>query len=584
MSANKGHSIKSIILLLLASIVATGIIAFIALERNETINALWIVICALCVYFIGYRYYSLYIAKYAMRLDSTRMTPAFRHYDGLDYVPTNKVVLFGHHFAAIAGAGPLVGPVLAAQLGYFPGMLWIMVGVVLAGAVQDFMVLFISMRHDGKSLGEMLKDEMGYIPGVISMISFLIIMIIILAVLAMVVVKAATHSPWTTFTLAYTIPLALLMGIYLRYIRPGKIFEISVVGFALLILGIVLGGWVSQQPDLSRYFDLSGETLTLCLIGYGFLAAVLPVWLLLAPRDYLSTFLKLGTIFILALAVIVLMPDLKMPAVTRFIDGTGPVWSGPVFPFLFITIACGSVSGFHSLICSGTTPKMISNEVLTRPIGYGAMILESRVAIIALIAASIIDPGIYFVMNSPESFLNPQGLADNVFAASQTISNLGFVITPETIQQMTKDVGEASIISRTGGAPTLAMGMAHFLHQAMSGLISMPFWYHFAILFEALFILTTVDAGSRAGRFMLQDFLGLIHPKLKKTDYLPANLLATAVIVCAWGYFLYQGVVDPLGGINTLWPLFGIAGQMLAALALTLCTVILFKMKRNKYA
>lgn len=560
-------------------------LGYVALNRGETINAMWVLTAAVCVYLIGYRYYSLYIANTVLKADSTRMTPAFRHNDGLDYVPTNKVILFGHHFAAIAGAGPLVGPVLAAQLGYLPGMLWLLAGVVIAGAVQDFMVLFVSTRRDARSLGELVKTEMGTIPGIIALIACFMIMIIILAVLAMVVVKALTHSPWGTFTVAFTIPLALFMGVYLRFLRPGKILEISIIGFAGLIAGIMLGGQVAASSTWAPYFDLSGITLTWALIVYGFIAAVLPVWLLLAPRDYLSTFLKIGAIVGLAIGIVLLMPDMKMPAMTKFaFSDHGPVWTGSLFPFLFITIACGAVSGFHALISSGTTPKMLANEDQARFIGYGAMLMESFVGMMALISASIIDPGVYFAMNSPLAALNPTGLADVAAAASATVSQWGFVVTPDVLHQIATDVGESSIVSRAGGAPTLAVGMAQIIHGALGGLGSMSFWYHFAILFEALFILTAVDAGTRAARFMLQDLLGLINPSLKRTDSWFANLLATGLVVASWGYFLYVGVVDPLGGINTLWPLFGITNQMLAAIALMLCTVVLFKMKQERFA
>lgn len=564
-----------------------GAIAFgyIALNRGESINAMWVLTASVCVYLIGYRFYSLYIADKVLKVDATRMTPAFRHNDGLDYVPTNKVILFGHHFAAIAGAGPLVGPVLAAQMGYLPSMLWILIGVVLAGAVQDYMVLFVSTRRDGRSLGDLVKTEMGTIPGVIALIACFMIMIIILAVLAMVVVKALTHSPWGTFTVAFTIPLAFFMGIYLRFIRPGRILEASVIGIVGLVFAIIVGGDIAANPSLAPYFDLSGVQLTWALIIYGFIAAVLPVWLLLAPRDYLSTFLKIGAIIGLAIGIVVLMPMMQMPAVTKYaFDTHGPVWSGSLFPFLFITIACGAVSGFHALISSGTTPKMLANETQARMIGYGGMLMESFVAMMALISASIIDPGVYFAMNSPMGALNPTGLADAAMAASATVSNWGFVVTPDALTQIAADVGEKSIISRAGGAPTLAVGMAQIIHQALGGLGSMSFWYHFAILFEALFILTAVDAGTRAARFMLQDLLGLINPSLKRTNSLFANLLATALVVASWGYFLYVGVVDPLGGINTLWPLFGITNQMLAAIALMLCTVVLFKMKQQAFA
>ncbi|ATG16075.1 carbon starvation protein CstA [Providencia alcalifaciens] len=574
---------KQLIWIVLALLGAFSL-GYIALNRGEQINALWIVVAAVCIYLIAYRYYGLFIAKKVLQVDSTRMTPAIRHNDGLDYVPTDKKVLFGHHFAAIAGAGPLVGPVLAAQMGYLPGMLWLLAGVVLAGAVQDFMVLFVSTRRDGRSLGELVKEEMGNTAGVIALIACFMIMVIILAVLAMIVVKALTHSPWGTYTVAFTIPLAIFMGIYTRYIRPGRIGEVSVIGLIFLVFAIISGGWVAESETWAPYFDYTGVQLTWMLVGYGFVAAVLPVWLLLAPRDYLSTFLKIGTIIGLAIGILILNPNLQMPSLTKYIDGTGPVWAGDLFPFLFITIACGAVSGFHALISSGTTPKMLANENQACFIGYGGMLMESFVAIMALVAACVIDPGVYFAMNSPMAMLAPAGTTDVVASAAQVVSSWGFQITPEQLTQIANEVGETSIISRAGGAPTLAVGMAYILHGALGGLMNVAFWYHFAILFEALFILTAVDAGTRAARFMLQDLLGVVSPSLKRTDSLPANLIATALCVLAWGYFLHQGVVDPLGGINTLWPLFGIANQMLAGMALMLCAVVLFKMKRQAYA
>lgn len=563
------------------SVMGAFALGYIALNRGEQINALWIVVASVCIYLIAYRFYGLYIAKNVLAVDPTRMTPAVRHNDGLDYVPTDKKVLFGHHFAAIAGAGPLVGPVLAAQMGYLPGMIWLLAGVVLAGAVQDFMVLFVSTRRDGRSLGELVKEEMGPTAGVIALVACFMIMVIILAVLAMIVVKALTHSPWGTYTVAFTIPLAIFMGIYLRYLRPGRIGEVSVIGLVFLIFAIISGGWVAESPTWAPYFDFTGVQLTWMLVGYGFVAAVLPVWLLLAPRDYLSTFLKIGTIVGLAVGILIMRPTLTMPALTKFVDGTGPVWTGNLFPFLFITIACGAVSGFHALISSGTTPKMLANEGQACFIGYGGMLMESFVAIMALVSACIIDPGVYFAMNSPMAVLAPAGTADVVASAAQVVSSWGFSITPDTLNQIASEVGEQSIISRAGGAPTLAVGMAYILHGALGGMMDVAFWYHFAILFEALFILTAVDAGTRAARFMLQDLLGVVSPGLKRTDSLPANLLATALCVLAWGYFLHQGVVDPLGGINTLWPLFGIANQMLAGMALMLCAVVLFKMKTS---
>ncbi|MBK5142805.1 carbon starvation protein A [Budviciaceae bacterium BWR-B9] len=572
------RSIASYIIWFAVAILGACGLAIIALNNGEKVNALWIVVVAVSVYLIAYRYYSKFIANKVLGLDSTRMTPAYRHNDGLDYVPTNKYVLYGHHFAAIAGAGPLVGPVLAAQMGYLPGMIWILAGVVLAGAVQDFMVLFVSTRRDGRSLGDLVKGELGTVPGIIALFGAFMIMIIILAVLALIVVKALINSPWGAFTVGVTIPIALFMGVYTRYIRPGKIGEISIIGFILLMLAIIYGGEVAKSETLAPIFTLDGVQLTWALIIYGGIASVLPVWLLLAPRDYLSTFLKIGTIVGLAIGIVIIAPSLEMPATTQFIDGTGPVWAGDLFPFLFITIACGAISGFHALISSGTTPKMLENETHARFIGYGGMLMESFVAIMALIAASVIDPGVYFAMNSPLAILGP-----TVESAASVVSSWGFTVTPEVLVQYAKDVGETTIVSRAGGAPTLAVGMAHILSQ-LTGPTMMAFWYHFAILFEALFILTAVDAGTRAGRFMLQDLMGTFVPSMKRTDSFVANITATGLCVAAWGYFLYQGVVDPLGGINTLWPLFGIANQMLAAIALTLCAVVLFKMKRERYA
>ncbi|NYZ14678.1 carbon starvation protein A [Azospirillum sp. RWY-5-1] len=553
--------------------------AVIALSRGETINALWIVVCAVCAYMVAYRFYGLFIARRVVGLDPARTTPAMRHNDGLDYVPTDKYVLFGHHFAAIAGAGPLVGPVLAAQMGYLPGVLWILVGAVLAGAVQDFIVLFASTRRDGRSLGDMVRMEMGPVAGVIALIGVMLIMVILVAVLALVVVKALVGSPWGTFTVFCTIPIAMFMGVYGRFLRPGRIAEMSVIGFVLLMAAIVLGQPVSESPTLAPLFTFSGEALALMIIAYGFCASVLPVWFLLAPRDYLSTFLKIGAILALAVGIAVVQPHMQMPSVTRFIDGSGPVFSGALFPFLFITIACGAVSGFHALISSGTTPKMLENETQARLIGYGGMLTESFVAIMALIAACILHPGVYFAMNSP-----PALIGTDAATAAQTIASWGFAITPAELEQIARDVGESTILSRAGGAPTLAVGMAEILSGLIGGRGLMAFWYHFAILFEALFILTTVDAGTRVLRFMIQDLLGTAVPAMRNTQSWGANLVATSLAVGAWGYFLYQGVIDPLGGINTLWPLFGIANQMLAAIALTVCTVVLFKMKRQRHA
>ncbi|RID88724.1 carbon starvation protein A [Peribacillus asahii] len=571
-------ALKSLIIWGIVSAIGAWSFAAIALNRGESINAIWLIIAALSVYAVAYRFYSKFIARKVFGLDDNRKTPAEIHNDGKDYVPTNKWVLFGHHFAAIAGAGPLVGPVLAAQMGYLPGTIWIIVGVVLAGAVQDFIILFGSMRRNGKSLGEMIKEDMGPITGLIAMVGILGIMIILLAVLALVVVKALIGSPWGMFTIAATIPIAIFMGIYMRYIRPGRVGEGSIIGIILLILALYFGQYVSESETLAPLFTFSGETIAIMMIIYGFVASVLPVWLLLAPRDYLSTFLKIGTIIGLALGILFVLPVLEMPAVTQFIDGTGPVFSGNLFPFLFITIACGAVSGFHSLIASGTTPKMIERESHARPIGYGAMLTESFVAIMAIIAACVITPGIYFSLNSPAAVIGTDAVS-----AATTISEWGFVITPDDITTLADDVGEETILSRTGGAPTFAIGMAYIFSEIIGGKALMAFWYHFAILFEALFILTTVDAGTRVGRFMIQDIIGTVYKPFKKTEKWLPNVIATFLCVSLWGYFLYQGVIDPLGGINTLWPLFGIANQMLAAIALLLGTTVLFKIGKKAY-
>jgi len=570
--------VKSILLWGVIAAVGAGAFGVIALSQGETINAVWLLVAAVCVYAVAYRFYSKFIARKVFGLDNNRQTPAHTLNDGKDYVPTNKWVLFGHHFAAIAGAGPLVGPILAAQMGYLPGTIWIIVGVVVAGAVQDFVILFASMRRNGKSLGEMIKDEIGPVTGLIAMIGILGIMIILLAVLALVVVKALVGSPWGMFTIAATIPIAILMGVYMRYIRPGRVGEGSVIGIILLILSLIGGQYVAENPALASMFTFSGETIAIMLIVYGFIASALPVWMLLAPRDYLSTFLKVGTIVGLAIGILIVAPDLQMPAVSKFIDGTGPVFSGNLFPFLFITIACGAVSGFHALVSSGTTPKMIEQEGHAQPIGYGAMLMESFVAAMAMIAACVLTPGTYFAINSPAALIGT-----DVSQAAQVISSWGFAITPNELKDLAVNVGEQTILSRTGGAPTLAIGMAYIFSQVIGGTAMMAFWYHFAILFEALFILTTIDAGTRVGRFMIQDILGHVYKPFGKTDSTFANVIATTLCVLGWGYFLYQGVVDPLGGINTLWPLFGIANQMLAGIALLLGTTILFKMGKKVY-
>jgi len=563
---------------LLVAILGACALGVVALRRGEAINALWIVVAAVAIYLVAYRYYSLFIANTVMQLDPRRATPAVVNNDGLDYVPTNKHILFGHHFAAIAGAGPLVGPVLAAQMGYLPGTLWLIAGVVLAGAVQDFLVLFMSTRRNGRSLGDMVREEMGRVPGTIALFGCFLIMIIILAVLALIVVKALADSPWGMFTVMATIPIAMFMGVYMRYIRPGRIGEISIIGVALLLGSIFLGGQIAADPSWNKIFSFTGIQITWMLIGYGAVSAVLPVWLVLAPRDYLSTFLKIGTIIALAIGIVITTPLLKMPALTQFIDGSGPVWKGGLFPFLFITIACGAVSGFHALIASGTTPKLLDNETNARYIGYGGMLMESFVAIMALVAASVIEPGVYFAMNSP-----PAVVGTDVVAVATAVSHWGFAITPEALQAVAHDIGENTILARAGGAPTLAVGIAQILHHVLPGENTMAFWYHFAILFEALFILTAVDAGTRAGRFMLQDLLGSFVPALRRTESWTANIIGTAGCVALWGYLLYQGVIDPLGGINTLWPLFGISNQMLAGIALMLGVVVLIKMKRQRY-
>jgi carbon starvation protein len=562
----------------LAGILGAICLGVVALRRDEPISALWIVAAAVSLYLVAYRYYSLYLAR-VVRLDDARATPAVRMEDGLDYVPTDRRMLFGHHFAAIAGAGPLVGPVLAAQMGYLPGTLWLIAGVVLAGAVQDFLILVLSMRRDGRSLGELVRMEMGQTAGMITLFGTFMIMIIILAVLALIVVKALANSPWGLFTIAATVPIALLMGIWLRFVRPGRIGEVSLTGFVLLMAAIWGGGLVAQSPMLAPFFTLSALSIAWIIIGYGFVASVLPVWLLLAPRDYLSTFLKIGTILALAVAILLVAPELRMPALTRFVDGTGPVWKGSLFPFLFITIACGAVSGFHALICSGTTPKMIARESDARFIGYGAMLAESFVGIMAMIAASVIQPGLYFAMNSPAA-----AVGADVASVAHTVSSWGFVITPEALTQAARDIGETTVLGRAGGAPTLAVGMAQILHSVLPGRGMLGFWYHFAILFEALFILTAVDAGTRTGRFMLQDLLGTFVPMFRNTSSWAASLIATAGCVGMWGYFLYQGVTDPLGGVNTLWPMFGLSNQMLASIALVLVTVTLVREGKRRHA
>lgn len=555
-----------------------GAISAIALNRGESINALWFITASLCVYAIAYRFYAAWIVAKVLVTDETRATPAERLDNGRDFIPTNKWVVFGHHFAAIAGPGPLVGPTLAAQFGYLPGTLWILVGAVIGGAVQDMVILFFSTRRNARSLGQMARDEIGPIGGAAALIGTFLIMIILIAVLGLVVVNAMKHSPWATSTVAATIPIAMIVGFYMRNFRPGRVLEASLLGVIMLLLAVVGGGWINEHAGLRVLFDHEGLPLAWAIIAYGFAAAVMPVWLLLAPRDYLSTFMKLGTVMLLAIAIVILRPDVQMPAITQFIDGTGPIFGGKLFPFVFITIACGAISGFHALIASGTTPKLLANERDIRMIGYGAMLLESFVAIMAMIAATVLEPGVFFAINSPAGVVGA-----NAVDAIAKINSWGFAVTVEQMNQLAKDMGESTLFARTGGAPSLAVGMASIFGSAF-GKHLLALWYHFAIMFEAIFILTTLDAGTRVGRFMLQDMLGNIWPKMGVTSWWPSVLLTSGIVVASWGYFLYIGVIDPNGGVNLLWPLFGIANQMLAAIALCVATGILVKSGKFKYA
>ncbi|MFT7086621.1 MAG: carbon starvation protein [Rickettsiales bacterium] len=573
----KKISLAQILIWVTVAIAGASSFAFIAFLRGETINSLWLITAALCTYLLGYRFYSAFVCAHVLTIEEMKLTPAHKFRDGRDYEPTNKWVVFGHHFAAISGPGPLIGPTLAAQFGYLPSLIWILVGSVLGGCIQDLVILFFSVRHNGKTLCQMAKDELGKFGSAAAVIGIMLIMVILISVLGLVVVNAMKHSPWATSTVFLTIPIAFFIGIYMRFLRPGAVLEASILGFGLLILAVFAGGWINENPTLNALFNHGGKNLAFAIMAYGFIAAVLPVWMLLAPRDYLSTFLKLGTISLLAIAVIVLHPEIKMPALTRFIDGDGPIFAGKIFPFMFITIACGAISGFHALIASGTTPKLISSEKDIRMIGYGSMVLESFVAIMALIAACIMEPGIFFAINSPAGIVGTTAVE-----AVETINGWGFSLRLQDMQDLAKVVGEETLFNRTGGAPSLAIGMATIFSKTFGdGMLSI--WYHFVIMFEAVFILTTLDAGTRVCRFMLQDVLGDFYEPLGRTSWYPSVIFTSSIVVAAWGYFLYSGVIDPNGGVNMLWPLFGVANQILAAIALCIATTMIIKSKKFKY-
>ncbi|HEY1952422.1 MAG TPA: carbon starvation CstA family protein [Gemmatimonadaceae bacterium] len=571
--------LRSVVIWSLVSVLGAMSFGWLALSRGETVNAAWLVVAALSTYAVSYRFYSRFIASKVFALDPARPTPAVRLNDGRDFTPTNRWIVFGHHFATIAGPGPLVGPTLAAQFGFLPGALWIIIGVAIGGAVQDFVILCASTRRDGKSLGQMAKEEIGTVAGYTALVAVLGIMIVLIAVLGLVVVNALKASPWGVVTIGLTIPTALIMGVYMRWVRPHRVLEASAIGLVLLFVSLLAGRWVASNPALAPAFTLTGKTLALLIMAYSFCASVLPVWLLLAPRDYLSAFVKIGVVIALAVGIVIVLPPLQMPALTQFTDGTGPVFAGKIFPFAFITIACGSISGFHALIASGTTPKLLASEADARMIGYGGMLAESLVAVMALIAACVLTPGVYFAINAP-----PSAIGTTAATAAAAVQHWGFTLDPAQMQTLAQDVGEKTLLSRTGGAPSLAVGMAHIFSGLLGGRSAMALWYHFAIMFEALFILTTVDAGTRVGRFMLQDLLKHVWAPIGRVSWYPAVLISSGLIVAMWGHFLYQGVMDPLGGINSLWPLFGISNQLLAAVALCVGTTVIIKMGKARYA